>query len=40
MLLLCNKHLYESNTIWMDQIGIKTKKLWISEDLCVWYKID
>jgi hypothetical protein len=31
MLLLCSKYLYEANAAEMGQIGIKTKKLWISE---------
>jgi hypothetical protein len=38
MLLLCSKYLYEANATWTDQIGIKTKKLWISEVLSVGLK--
>jgi hypothetical protein len=31
MLLLRSKYLYETNTTWTDQIGVKMGKLWISE---------
>jgi hypothetical protein len=31
MLLLRSKYLFETNTTRMDQIGVKTKELWISE---------
>jgi hypothetical protein len=29
MLLMRSKYLYESNTTWTDQFGVKTKELWI-----------
>ena len=35
MLLLRSKYLYEANTIWMDQIEVKMKKLWIYKVLSV-----
>jgi hypothetical protein len=35
MLLLCRQYFYEANTTGTGQIGIKTKKLWISEVLSV-----
>jgi hypothetical protein len=28
--LLRSKYLYETNTTWTDQIGVKTEELWIS----------
>jgi hypothetical protein len=38
MLLLYSKYSYEANVTWMDQIGIKTNKLWISEVLSAGLK--
>jgi hypothetical protein len=38
MLLLDKKYSYEANATWTDQIGIKTKKLWIFEVLSVGLK--
>jgi hypothetical protein len=38
MLLLQSKYSYEANMTWTDQIGIRTKKLWISEILSVGLK--
>jgi hypothetical protein len=40
MLLLRSKYLYEVNTTGTGQIGIKTKKLWISEVRMYCYKIN
>jgi hypothetical protein len=38
MLLLYSKCLYEANVTWTDQIGIRTKKLWIFGVLSVGLK--